>query len=190
MATRRSRFLPTPRSGNRVLRCRRQGGEPRRRLFIISPEPQRRSRRVAGMCQSAAGGDLYRIGGFHNVASDRATGVPAVSEGLEARLRDRPGNHLFGDRVCRRARKARGRPQSGERAALPLRSSCSTATISSSVIPPRSRPRSSRTALSRGSNSTWATPTSFSVRRPGLQSRGYLVVHFAEGRRRCRDRAG
>ncbi len=42
---------------------------------------------------------------------------------------------------------------------ITLRSSSSTATISSWATRPRSRPRSSPTAWSRGSSSTWATRT-------------------------------
>ena len=45
-----------------------------------------------------------------------STGSPCRERRPEARLRDRPGDDLLGDRLRRRARQARDRPQPGERA--------------------------------------------------------------------------
>ena len=107
----------------------------------------------------------------------------------EARVRDRPGDDLLGDRLRGRARQARDRAQPGERADHPV----------GRAVRRRERDRrqhrqgvgQGRAAPGRlaGQAAHGRPALRLRVRGPGLQPRGHLVVHPPQGRRRRRDRA-
>ena len=116
-------------------------------------------------------------------------GSPCRERRPEARLRDRPGDDLLGDRLRGRARQAGDRPQPGERA-------------DHAVGRPLRRRERDRRQHRQGVGQGRAAPGRLAgqaahgrpalrlrARGAGLQPRGHLVVHPPQGRRRRRGRA-
>ncbi len=116
-------------------------------------------------------------------------GSPCRERRPEARLRDRPGDDLLGDRLRRRARQAGDRPQPGERADHP-------------VGRPVRRRQHHRRQHRQGVGEGRAAPGRLAgqaahgrpqlrlrVRGAGLRPRGHQLVRPPQGRRRRRGRA-